>query len=496
MQNDRTSYWVKHLDFYIIDTFSVIVSFYLAFSIYFGDWNFERNQTWDIFLVVIIFLNLIILFASCPYSGILRQRSYMIALKSGVQSIYLLLFACLVFYAVKIGSQYSRVTIFLTVGIYFLISAFLKCVWKKLLVQSIRANETATMKSMVVLSDQWMTKEDIADIMTGDIKRYDVRSVVLYGETAGVEQCSATDIVAGDEEMDVVTDGNEDVVFINSKDIRLVDYVLLNDIQSVYVSAKMVDSDDLKRLADNGIEIIYDLEKILGYVTDTQFIDTVGVHRIMNVGSYMLTERQNAYARIKRLIDIVCGLIGSILVLPVIVIVKLAYLLHGDTHPIIFVQDRVGKDGKLFKLYKFRTMVPNAGELLQELLKQPQYREEWEKNQKFENDPRIEGAIGRLLRRTSIDEMPQFFNVLKGDMSLVGPRPLVPGELERHNGLKLYHRVRPGVTGWWACNGRSNIGYRERLELEYHYVRNFGWGLDFMCLLRTVLLVMKREGAV
>ena len=119
-------------------------------------------------------------------------------------------------------------------------------------------------------------------------------------------------------------------------------------------------------------------------------------------------------------------------------------------------------------------MVPNADEILKELLKNEAYRKEWEENQKFEHDPRITKA-GQVLRKTSIDELPQLINVLTGDMSLVGPRPLVEGELEQHGGLKIYNKVKPGITGWWACNGRSNIDYRERLELEYYYVNSAFW---------------------
>ena len=139
-------------------------------------------------------------------------------------------------------------------------------------------------------------------------------------------------------------------------------------------------------------------------------------------------------------------------------------------------------------------MVPDAEARLKELLKDENYRKEWEANQKFANDPRIT-KIGRILRKTSLDEFPQLINVLIGNMSLVGPRPLVEGELEAHSGLKLYQRVKPGITGWWGCNGRSNIDYRERLELEYYYVKHCSLYLDLLCIFRTMLAVVKKDGA-
>ena len=112
-------------------------------------------------------------------------------------------------------------------------------------------------------------------------------------------------------------------------------------------------------------------------------------------------------------------------------------------------------------------MVSNA----EEILKDPTYAKEWEEKQKLKHDHRIT-KTGEILRKTSMDEMPQFINVLKGEMSVIGPRPLVVDELESHGGLELYTRVKPGITGWWGCNGRSNTSYEERLELEYYYVKN------------------------
>ena len=180
------------------------------------------------------------------------------------------------------------------------------------------------------------------------------------------------------------------------------------------------------------------------------------------------------YFGVKRLFDILIALIGCLFLLPIILIVKISYLLHKDFDSIFFRQKRIGKNGKEFNLYKFRSMVPNADEVLKELLKDPKYKEEWDLNQKFEHDPRIT-SMGNILRKTSLDELPQFINILIGDMSLIGPRPLVPGELDSHNGNhELYESVRPGISGWWAANGRSATTYERRLELEYYYVQRCG----------------------
>lgn len=201
------------------------------------------------------------------------------------------------------------------------------------------------------------------------------------------------------------------------------------------------------------------------------------------------------YFGVKRLFDILIALIGCLFLLPVILIVKISYLLHKDFDSIFFRQKRIGKNGKEFNLYKFRSMVPNADEVLKELLKDPKYKEEWDLNQKFEHDPRIT-SMGNILRKTSLDELPQFINILIGDMSLIGPRPLVPGELDSHNGNhELYESVRPGISGWWAANGRSATTCERRLELEYYYVQHCSLILDIRCVFRTIKVVIFKTGA-
>ena len=205
--------------------------------------------------------------------------------------------------------------------------------------------------------------------------------------------------------------------------------------------------------------------------------------------------RKYLYFGVKRLFDILVALIGCLFLLPVILIVKISYLLHKDFDSIFFRQKRIGKNGKEFNLYKFRSMVPNADEVLKELLKDPKYKEEWDLNQKFEHDPRIT-SMGNILRKTSLDELPQFINILIGDMSLIGPRPLVPGELDSHNGNhELYESVRPGISGWWAANGRSATTYERRLELEYYYIQHCGLILDIRCVFRTIKAVIFKTGA-
>ena len=201
------------------------------------------------------------------------------------------------------------------------------------------------------------------------------------------------------------------------------------------------------------------------------------------------------YLSTKRTFDIFCGVIGVIALIPLSIVIKFISIISGDFNSIFYVQKRIGKDGKEFNLYKFRSMVTNADEILKELVKDEKLRRVWEENQKLENEPRIT-RIGKFLRKTSLDEIPQFFNVLKGDMSLIGPRPLVEGELDAHGGNhQIYEAARPGLSSWWACNGRSETTYEERLNLEYYYVENASVWLDIKAIFKTVASVVRKDGA-
>jgi exopolysaccharide production protein ExoY len=196
----------------------------------------------------------------------------------------------------------------------------------------------------------------------------------------------------------------------------------------------------------------------------------------------------------KRVLDIVGVLTLALILSPLLLIVGLA--LAHDRGPIIYRHTRTGRHGRSFGCLKFRTMVHNAEQVLTDLLHQDEeLRAEWMRDQKLRNDPRIT-TIGRFLRRTSLDELPQLWNVLKGDMSLVGPRPVVREEWTRY-GRRLddYLAAKPGVTGLWQVMGRSDCGYRRRVALDSYYVRKRSFFLDIFILLQTVKVVLRGRGA-
>lgn len=197
---------------------------------------------------------------------------------------------------------------------------------------------------------------------------------------------------------------------------------------------------------------------------------------------------------VKRGFDLALSMVGIVLTAPLLL--AIAGLLALEGRPIIFAHRRIGRGGRPFYCYKFRTMVPNAQDVLQELLaRDPAARAEWERDHKLRNDPRVT-RLGYWLRRLSFDELPQLFNVLLGDMSLVGPRPVVEDELARYGEARIYYEmVRPGLTGLWQISGRNDVDYERRVALDTWYVRNWTLWHDIVILFRTLVVVPARAGA-
>jgi len=200
---------------------------------------------------------------------------------------------------------------------------------------------------------------------------------------------------------------------------------------------------------------------------------------------------------VKRIIDIIGAIVGIAILIPLTVVVLIGNRICKDKGPIFYSQERIGKDGKIFKMYKFRSMVVGAEQILEELLeKDAEAREEYSEYKKLKNDPRIT-KIGKFLRKTSLDEFPQFINVLKGDMSLVGPRPYLPREKEEINGFfKYITSCKPGITGLWQTRGRSNTTFTDRLTMDMEYYHNHSLKQDIKLIYRTVRNVVKKEGAI
>lgn len=240
--------------------------------------------------------------------------------------------------------------------------------------------------------------------------------------------------------------------------------------------------------------------KILSVETDKKFPENSNIIKFDKNNKVIekpqrKTFNEITYSFLKRTVDITASATALLLLSPVFLVTSLA-IKNDSKGPAMFTQKRIGKDGKLFEIYKFRTMVPDADKKLFELLeKDEEAAKEYKLNKKLKNDPRIT-KVGNFLRKTSIDELPQLINVLKGDMSLVGPRPYLPREIDdMGNYYDTIIESKPGITGLWQVSGRSNTTFEDRLEFDMEYNENKGFFYDMGLLTKTVGVVLNKDGA-
>ena len=199
----------------------------------------------------------------------------------------------------------------------------------------------------------------------------------------------------------------------------------------------------------------------------------------------------------KRTIDIIASIFGIIALLPLTICVYIANLICKDRGPVFYTQNRIGQNGKIFKMYKYRSMIVGADDKLEKYLEEnEEARKEFKQYKKLKDDPRVT-KVGKFIRKTSIDEFPQFINVLKGEMSLVGPRPYLEKEREDMNGYYQYIvTCKPGLTGLWQVSGRNDCTFDERIDLDMEYYNNHNLKMDVKIIFKTVEKILKKEGAM
>lgn len=287
---------------------------------------------------------------------------------------------------------------------------------------------------------------------------------------------------------------------VRSKRVRSfedIDEVLKSEhIDTVVIAITQLNQKDIQKIMNkvqDFAEHVFFVPRMENIVTfDTKVEDYDGQLLIANSSGSM-----NHLSRFgKRVIDIGMGIAGCLLLIPLTVYVKIVNVKHGDHGPIFFTQERIGKDGKLFKIYKYRTMVADADKILERLMDEdPEIREEYETNKKLEHDPRITKA-GQFLREKSLDEFPQFINVLLGQMSVVGPRPYLPKEKDdMGEHYRFIITMKPGLSGMWQTHGRSDVTFEQRLLLDNYYSHNWNIWLDLTIIYRTISLVLHGRGA-
>lgn len=272
---------------------------------------------------------------------------------------------------------------------------------------------------------------------------------------------------------------------------RIHEIIKRENISSIIIAIPQLEKGDLKTIMDmirDSVKEIKVLPRFENLVTFDSRVDDFDGLLMISTAQRILPVWAKVF---KRVLDICGGIAGCILLIPVYFYVRHKNHQANDYDPVIFKQKRIGKNGKEFTIYKFRTMVPNAEQILQELMeKDPAIREEYKINKKLKDDPRITEA-GKFLRKTSLDEFPQLINVLRGEMSLIGPRPYLLGEKED---MGIFYdiviKMKPGITGMWQTHGRSDVDFQDRLALDEYYYRNYNLWLDVTLLVKTLMTVM------
>lgn len=476
----------KHIDFIIADIIVLELSLVLAYFLRFGFENPFKNNLFNLSAISLPFLDLAVISFGSVYSGILKRGYAKEFRRVILQAATLLVISAFILYVSKIGSQYSRLFMAYTAGIYFFLEYLVRIVMKRLLSEK---GFSAGQSSFLVA-----TTKELADTVAEDISVAVDPGIFISGFA----------ILDADEEEEGNAIGNYKVVATKDSFMNYVTRSWLDEILFVLpMGGNAKYSDMIDEISHSGITTHVSLGKAQSTIGHKQRIENVEGYTVLTTSINQLTFRQ---VFIKRVMDIIGGFFGSIIALIAILIIGPIIFIKSPG-PILFKQKRVGRNGKTFNFLKIRSMIMNADEKKAELMAQNRVKDGM--MFKLEDDPRIIGSkilpdgkykkgIGNFIRDWSIDELPQFFNVLKGDMSLVGTRPPT---MDEWNKYKLHHRARlafkPGITGLWQVSGRSQItDFEEVVKLDTQYIMDWSFGLDIRIMLKTVKAVLKREGSM
>lgn len=482
MYRRDTKSWLKHFDFMVLDLVVLQIAFVLSYALH-HDWkNPYAEPLYANMSIFLMLCDLLIIFFTEPFRNVLKRGYYREMEALVQQAVFVELFAVLYLFAQKVGGEYSRVSMMLMGILYVLIGYITRICWKQILKKTRRTGN----RSLLIVCDQSNAVKTIQNIRDNNYGIYRIAGLVL------------TDV--GFEGMEI--GGVPVVADLFSASV----YAQKNWVDEVFVSlpeGAQIPNRLMDDFVEMGVTVHLDLSQITHMPGRVQIVEKVGSFTVLTSSMNYATTKQ---ALLKRTMDIAGGLVGCLMCGVLFLFVAPAIYISSPG-PIFFTQERIGKNGKHFKMYKFRSMYMDAEERKKELL--AQNRHGGALMFKLDFDPRIIGnkilpdgtrktGIGQFIRDTSIDEFPQFFNVLKGDMSLVGTRPPLISEFEAY---QQHHRarmsVKPGITGMWQVSGRSEItDFEEVVRLDTKYINEWSIGLDIKILLQTVATVLKREGSM
>ena len=479
----KTQSWLKHIDFILLDVVCLHVAFVLAYMTRHGVSNPYAETEYLNLAGIYTLVDVVVLLANRTMKNVLR-RGYYKEMEQTVRHVfYVAVLVSMYMFSVQAGNVYSRITFFLMAGYYVLIAYGVRIIWKKYLMKK--------KKEMCRAAVYFVTTKDRAEYVVKRFRSNNITSRKVQGLCILDEDCTGMEIRG---------------VPVTASAESLVKYLCKIWVDEVFVSLPVgypYPAKLLSDMAEMGIVVHMEMEQLECESWQHQIIQEFAGATVRTTSMTMATPLQ---AALKRTMDILGGLVGC-LVTGLLMLVIGPMIYKESPGPIFFKQTRVGKNGKKFQMYKFRSMYLDAEERKAELM--AQNRVQGGLMFKLEYDPRIIGCeklpdgtikkgIGNFIRDYSLDEFPQFLNVLKGDLSLVGTRPPTVDEWEQY---ELHHHARlaikPGITGMWQVSGRSNItDFEQVVELDKKYIREWSMGLDFRILLQTVKVVLGKDGSM
>lgn len=480
MYRKKNSEWLKHLDFELLDIICMEIAFMLAYVLRHVGHEYYFPRMYMRLCIVLGVIDIAVLFFTNNYKGIIQRNKWqeIIATAKHITIVQVLL---LIYeYMTQEAYLLSR-TVFLVSWVSAIILCFFsRCAWKKVIRRRVMAEKNQS--SMLLITTEDRIVELTAKLRHKDYREYKISAIYIECDSAGRKN----NIIEAD------------IPIIYGME-SLLEYVRRNVVDDVFIDV-CNNKEQLTELSDIFLQMGIVVHIGMGYLPDNlpnAFIEKMGEADAITASINTATGWQLS---IKRITDIIGAIVGLMITAIAFVFVAPAIKI-ASPGPVFFKQKRVGKNGRIFYIYKFRSMYMDAEERKKELM---------EKNEmqglmfKMENDPRIIGSekgpgkgIGNFIRETSIDELPQFWNILKGDMSLIGTRPPTVNEYEQYD---LHHKIRlsmkPGLTGMWQVSGRSDItDFEEVVRLDTEYIENWSIGMDIRILFKTIQVVLAKKGS-
>lgn len=482
MYRKKPKGWLKHWDFILLEIICLQVSYVLAYYIR------HREAFWhsETYLAVAFFLfidELVITYFNETFKNVLKRGLYG-ELTATIKHIALIILVTVFgMYVTKYSNEISRLTIFYCGAIHLALSYFTRIIYKKLMLS--RMNKAGS-RSLLIIASRDEVESILEEIYMHNYEMFIIRGIVLTDNPAREEEIKGVPVVCpfeGAPEF-VCREWVDEVMFFGEASDPKVKKVL-------------------DRLFETGVTVHFSVANLVKFENKDQIVERVAGQTVVTMSLNYASPRQ---LLLKRLIDILAGLAGSIVTI-ILAIIFGPLIFISSPGNIFFTQERIGRNGKRFRIIKFRTMYPDAEERKKEYMDQNRNADGM--MFKLDFDPRIIGnritaggkkktGLGQFLRDHSIDEFPQFFNVLLGQMSLVGTRPPTPDEWDKYD---LHHRARltikPGITGLWQVSGRSEItDFEEVVRLDREYITKWTMGRDFRIILKTIWVVLRGSGAM